>query len=84
MNHKTALSAIKKWLSPFYSQTRCPVCLYLVFVDGNGNMEVHGSGIDSCYGSEKNDEEVADELDRANSADRERQERQAADLLAER
>lgn len=83
MKHSNALSALKKLLSRAYDQTRCPVCMHIVFVDGNGNMEDHGPGLEPCVGSGRNDEEVADELDRALTADRQRQGRDEARLRAE-
>lgn len=64
MRYKSALETFKVWLNPKYSQTRCPVCIFLVDVDPNGNMVEHGSGEQPCRGSGRNDEELAEELDR--------------------
>lgn len=63
MKYKSILDTIKAKLNPAYSQTRCPLCLFLVDVDGNGNMVEHGSGVEPCRGSNRNDEELAEELD---------------------
>jgi hypothetical protein len=64
MNHKTILSWIKDRLNPLYDHTRCPACMHVVNVDGNGNMEEHGSGALPCIGSNENDELLAEKLDR--------------------
>lgn len=64
MKYHSILATWKAWLDPRYSHTRCPLCTYLVDVDGNGNMVTHGSGEQPCLGSERNDEELAEELER--------------------
>jgi hypothetical protein len=64
VKHKTILSWIKDRLNPLYAHTRCPVCIHVVNVDGNGNMEEHGSGALPCIGSGRNDEELAERMDR--------------------
>lgn len=61
--HRKILDTIRKLMSLDYDHTRCPKCMFIVDVDGNGNMVTHGSGVEPCIGSERNDEELADELD---------------------
>jgi hypothetical protein len=61
--HHSLLATWKAWLDPRYSHTRCPACMFLVDVDGNGNMVDHGPLEIPCRGSGRNDEELAEELD---------------------
>lgn len=84
MKYRSMLEQLRVWLNPRYSHTRCPVCIHIVDVDGNGNMVSHGSGFEPCVASERNDEEVADELDRAVAQDRQRAGRDEARLRAEK
>jgi hypothetical protein len=62
--YHSLLNTWKARLDPRYSHTRCPVCIFLVDVDGNGNMVTHGPNEIPCIGSQRNDEELAEELDR--------------------
>lgn len=61
--YHSLLATWKALLDPRYSHTRCPVCIFVVDVDGNGNMVTHGPLEVPCAGSGRNDEELAEELD---------------------
>lgn len=62
--YRDILETIRALLDPRYSHTRCPLCIHVVDVDPNGNMVEHGPGAEPCKGSGRNDEELADAMDR--------------------